>query len=103
MAKKPKPTLYLAITLCLAVMTFYIGLKCGQVARKYPEPFKVPSIIDVQTGLVDAGYDIGKHGIDGRLADCNTVQAWKLYQIDVLFNEYAAVFMTADGSPRKDK
>jgi len=45
---------------------------------------KLPSIIDLQTGLVDAGYDIGSCGIDGRLADCNTVQAWIRYEKEVL-------------------
>lgn len=100
MKPKKTPLIYLAITLCLALMTFYVGLKCGRMALKYPEPFKVPSIIDVQTGLVDAGYNIGSCGIDGRLADCDTVQAWYQYERDVLFNEYASVFMTPSGRPK---
>ncbi len=100
MTKKDNTKTWLNILLALAVLNFIVGFYCGQARVPEPEPFKVPSIIDVQTGLVNADYDIGPHGIDGRLADCNTVQAWYQYERDVLFNEYAAVYMTTDGSPK---
>lgn len=99
---KQRFIILLCVLLIALCVTNYYLVKAVAHKCPEPEPFKVPSIIDVQTGLVNAGYDIGEHGIDGRLADCNTVQAWELYQKDVLFNEYAAVYMTPSGAPRKE-
>ena len=78
--------------------------EAGRLARRFEPkpPEKIPTVKEVQTMLVNKGYDIGPYGIDGRLADCNTVQAWKLYERDELFNEYAAVYMTPSGAPRKE-
>lgn len=95
---------WILILACCALLCAYIGLECGY-RRGYEDCRmammilleKPPSIMQVQTGLVNAGYDIGPKGIDGRLADCNTVQAWKKYEIEVLHNQYAAQFMTLSG------
>ena len=91
------------VIIVLCIGTWYCTSRWLTHKCPEPEPFKIPSIIDVQTGLVNAGYDIGPHGIDGRLADCNTVQAWYQYERDVLFNEYAAPYFTPSGAPRKKK
>ena len=39
------------------------------------EQARLESIEETQTKLVNLGYDIGTDGIDGKLADCNTVRA----------------------------
>ena len=92
--------LWILILACCALLCTYIGFELGVASSQRivvkPQP-RLMSIIELQEGLVEAGYDIGPCGIDGRLADCNTVQAWKRYEIDVLHNEYAAQFMTPSG------
>jgi len=41
-------------------VTFCFGLKCGMIARKYPEPFepKIHSIAETQQELCDAGHPV---------------------------------------------
>ena len=99
--KKSTPTLYLLIVLCFWILGFYVGFRCSRLARKFPEPFKqkVPTIKQVQTMLVNKGYDIGPHGIDGKLADCDTFRAWRKCEFDQLRNLYAARYMTPSGAP----
>ena len=75
----------------------WIGYEFGKLARKFPDPFKqkVPTIKQVQTMLVNKGYDIGPHGIDGKLANCDTFRAWRKCE----FDQYAARYMTPSGAP----
>ena len=102
MAKKDDNSIWYVLLLCCAIMTIPLCIMCikaQEYHRPAAEPNSLPSIIDIQRGLVEAGYDIGPHGIDGRLADCDTYRAWNQYQKDVLFNDYANQFMTPSGGP----
>lgn len=87
------------VTIAIGIGSCYCTFKW--VTHKCPEPPppKVMNIIELQEALVDAGYDIGPHGVDGELADCDTVRAWQQYERDVLFNEYANTYMTVSGGP----
>lgn len=89
MAKKDHTALKLTIVLCLVLMAFYVGLKCSGIAHKYPEPFKIPSIIDIQRA-VGAEPD----GVVGP----ETISKW-----DIAYaNQEANQFMTPSGGPRKE-
>lgn len=88
MKPKDRPTLKLLIVLCLALMAFYMGLKCGRGAENYPEPFKIPSVADIQRA-VGAEPD----GIVGP----ETLSKWD----EAIFNQYAARYMTPSGKPKE--
>ena len=97
MKQKDDKAIWYVILICCSVLAWPLYMML--LAQPEPQPARLTSIIELQEGLVEAGYDIGPHGIDGRLADCNTVQAWIKYEKDVIFNEYAAKFMTKTGGP----
>ena len=83
--------------MCIVAVCIWFGYEAGKLAEDYPEPFKIPTVEEVQTMLVNRGYDVGPDGIDGKMAKCNTLTAWRQAE----FDQYAAKFMTASGAPRE--
>ena len=49
----------------------------------------LPSQTDIQRILVDRGYDIGPHGVDGVIGT-NSRNAWDLAKIDEIYKECLA-------------
>ena len=44
---------------------------------------RVPTMRDVQQGLLDAGCDIGDDGVDGKIGP-NTLKAWEVYDCNTM-------------------
>ncbi len=87
--KKESTKTWLNILLALAVLNFVIGFYCGRAREPKLEPFKVPSIIDIQR-IVGAKPD----GIVG----LETIELWEI----AYANQEAAKFMTESGAPRSN-
>jgi len=87
MAKKDDKAIWYVILICCAVMAwpmYFILLR----AEPEPQPPRLISIIELQDAL-GAKPD----GIVGP----ETIRLWQQYERDVIFNQYAAKFMTPSG------
>jgi hypothetical protein len=93
--KKDYTRTWLNILLAIAVMNFIVGFYCGRDGNppehKCPEP-TILSILELQEA-VGAKPD----GIVGP----ETIRLWQQYERDVIFNGYAAEFMTVSGGPKE--
>lgn len=95
------------LLIIVSVAVWMLAIK--GVLHKCPEHSpKLITVKDLQTGLVGMDYDIGPDGINGKMADCDTYRAWKQWEADqkeveqaVLFNDYAARYMTPSGAPKE--
>ena len=79
----------LIITFGLIIWLFN-GLLCFELGKRYnAEPRQLQTKIQIQTRLVNAGYDIGPKGIDGDIG-ADTSKAWDLatYQLYADHSDY---------------
>ncbi len=63
-------------------LSFGFGLLCGAGKPLLPNPLmpaplSIPTFIEIQTMLTNAGYDIGEKGLDGWIGR-DTLKAWDL-------------------------
>ena len=86
--KTIKELLKLVGVMCLCAFCIWFGYQAALIAQKYPEPFKIPSIPDIQRA-VGAEPD----GIVGP----DTIGKWEI----AYANQEAAKFMTPSGGPEE--